>query len=54
MGHWLVLEVVLEPGQSADDGARVAREMMLALGIREDDLESGAYIDLLAPPANDG
>lgn len=54
LGHWLELEVVLEPGQSADEGARVAREMMLILGIREDDLESGAYIDLLAAAANDG
>ncbi len=25
LGDWLELEVVLEPGQSADDGARIAR-----------------------------
>ena len=47
LGHWLELEVVLEPNVSVDDGARIAQELMLALGVREDDLEARAYIDLL-------
>lgn len=47
LGDWLELEVVLEPGQNTDVGARVAGDLMLAFGIREDDLEARAYIDLL-------
>ncbi len=53
LGHWLELEVVLEPGQSADDGALVAHALMGAFGVREDDLEARAYIDLLAGPAEE-
>ncbi len=47
LGDWLELEVVLEPGQSADDGARIALELMTTLDLRESDLEARAYIDLL-------
>lgn len=47
LGDWLELEVVLEPGQSADDGVRVAEELMRFFGLREGDLEARAYIDLL-------
>lgn len=47
LGDWLELEVVLEDGQSAGDGAAVARELMCAIGVREADLEARAYIDLL-------
>lgn len=47
LGDLLELEVVLELGQSADEGARIARELMAALGIREEDLEARAYVDLL-------
>ncbi len=47
LGDWLELEVVLEDGQSADDGAAVAREFMRAIGVREADLEARAYIDIL-------
>jgi len=53
LGHWLELEVVLEPGQSADDGARVAQELMRFFGLRPDDLEARAYIDLLKAQAGD-
>jgi len=47
LGHWLELEVVLEPNQSADEGARIARELMQTFGVRGDDLEANAYIDLV-------
>jgi predicted adenylyl cyclase CyaB len=47
LGDWLELEVVLEPGQSADDGVRIAEELMATLGIATDDLEARAYVDLL-------
>ena len=47
LGDWVELEVVLEAGQTADDGASVAHGLMRTLGIDEDDLEARAYLDLL-------
>jgi predicted adenylyl cyclase CyaB len=48
LGDWLELEVVLEAGQTADDGAAVAHGLMRTLEIDKDDLEARAYVDLLA------
>ncbi len=53
LGDWLELEVVLEPGQSVDHGARIAHELMEAIGVREEDLEARAYVDLLTAKAED-
>lgn len=53
LGDWLELEVVLEPGQTADDGARIAREIMTILGLRQSDLEARAYIDVLSARVED-
>ncbi len=47
LGDWLEFEVVLEPGQSADDGAQIARELMREFGVLQEDLEARAYVDLL-------
>jgi len=47
LGHYLELEVVLEPGQSTDDAAAVAHELMATFGINAEDLEARAYIDLV-------
>ena len=47
LGSFLELEVELSDGQSAADGERTARELMATLGIAEDDLVAGAYVDLL-------
>ena len=47
LGSFLELEVVLAPGQSPDEGHRIAREIMAALEVREEDLIQGAYADLL-------
>lgn len=47
LGAFLELEVVLRPGQSADEGAAIARDLMVRLGVDEGDLVSGAYLDLL-------
>jgi predicted adenylyl cyclase CyaB len=47
LGPYVELEVVLEPGQSPEDGTRVARRLMKDLGISEDRLVRTAYIDLL-------
>jgi len=47
LGTFVELEVVLHGRQPATQGVRVARELMMNLGIRETDLIDRAYIDLL-------
>lgn len=47
LGDFVELEVVLDEGQSMAEGEARAAELMAALGIRADQLEEGAYIDLL-------
>ncbi|XP_063253247.1 uncharacterized protein LOC134550462 isoform X1 [Prinia subflava] len=47
LGDFLELEVVLRPEQSVQDGQRVAQELLRALGVPEQDLVCGAYLDLL-------
>jgi hypothetical protein len=41
------LEVVLRPDQPESEGIAIARGLMDRLGIAEDQLVEGAYIDLL-------
>lgn len=48
LGDFLELEVVLEPGQAAADGAAVAADLMRRLGIRDTDLCATAYADMIA------
>ncbi len=48
LGSFLELEVVLADGQLPDEGHRIAREIMVALEVRDADLIEGAYADLLA------
>ena len=48
LGSFLELEVVLADGQPPNEGHRIAREIMAALEVRDDDLIEGAYADLLA------
>ena len=50
LGNFLELEVVLAEGESAEEGETVARSLMQKLGIHEDQLVEGAYVDLLASP----
>ncbi len=47
LGHFMELEVVLQPGQSDAEGQAIADELMQKLGIRAEDLLEGAYMDLL-------
>lgn len=47
LGHFMELEIVLRDGQSDAEGQAVARDLMTRLGVREEDLLEGAYMDLL-------
>ena len=47
LGDFMELEVVLEEGQSREDGAKEAESLMRELGIPEEDRVEGAYMDLL-------
>jgi len=47
LGDFLELEVVLKAGQSEVEAAQIAQELLDKFGIRADDLQSKAYIDLL-------
>jgi adenylate cyclase class IV len=48
LGDFLELEVVLQPGQTEDEGRAIALALMTELGIAPDALVSGAYLGLLA------
>ncbi len=48
LGDFIELEVVLQPGQSENEGREVAEGLMSELHIERSDLIAGAYIDLLA------
>ena len=47
LGAFVELEVVLRPGQSAQEGHEIAADLMRQLGIEPGDLVAGAYLDLL-------
>lgn len=47
LGWFMELEVVLNEGESADEGEAEARNLMASLGIKTDDLVTGAYLDHL-------
>ncbi len=53
LGTFIELEVVLLPGQTAEEGEAEALELMSELGIQQSDLVAGAYVDLLAEGRND-
>ena len=48
LGEFLELEVVLEDGQSVENGRSIARDLLDRLQIDDSDLVATAYIDLLA------
>lgn len=47
LGDYLELEVVLDEGEEAHEGEKVAMDLMRKLGVEPGDLVDGAYIDLL-------
>jgi len=47
LGDFLELEVVLMEGQTTEEGALIARELIGRLGIDEKNLLNRAYVDLM-------
>jgi predicted adenylyl cyclase CyaB len=47
LGHFMELEVVMDEGQSDAEGQAIAEDLMRRLGVREDALLEGAYMDLI-------
>jgi predicted adenylyl cyclase CyaB len=49
LGQFIELEVALRDGEASDAGTREAHELMARLGIGQEQLVQGAYIDLARP-----
>lgn len=47
LGHFMELEVVLQPGQTDAEGQAIAEDLMHRLGVAKEDLLEGAYMDML-------
>jgi predicted adenylyl cyclase CyaB len=47
LGNFMELEVVLRPDQSDAEGQAIANDLMKRLGVQEQDLIEGAYMDIL-------
>jgi predicted adenylyl cyclase CyaB len=50
LGDFMELEVVLKPGQTDEEGHRVAERLLEQLGVDQQDLMDAAYMDLLERP----
>ena len=47
LGDFIELEVVLRDGEPAEEGTKIAIELLSRLGISKESLVEGAYVDLL-------
>ncbi|XP_072943132.1 uncharacterized protein [Epargyreus clarus] len=47
LGHFMELEVVLRPDQTLEEGQAIAKDLQTKLGVHDEDLIKGAYVDLL-------
>ncbi|XP_062873126.1 adenylate cyclase CyaB-like [Trichomycterus rosablanca] len=47
LGDFMELEVVMKEDQSTEEGVAIANQLMQDLGVKEEDLIEGAYMDLL-------
>lgn len=54
LGTYMELEVVLKPGQSFEEGSRIANDLMRELGVKESELVPYAYSDLIMMKAEQG
>ena len=52
LGFYIELEVVLQDSQSAEEGQAIAKDIMMQLEIRPEDLIDVAYLDLLREKRN--
>lgn len=54
LGDFMELEVVMKEHQSTEEGVAIANKLMLDLGVKEEDLIEGAYMDLLLKNQQNG
>ncbi|XP_033752612.1 adenylate cyclase CyaB-like [Pecten maximus] len=47
LGDFMELEVMMEEGQTAEEGQKIAENLMDKLGVKQSDLLSGAYMDMI-------
>jgi len=50
LGHFVELEVVLAENEPVEAGRAVVQDLMEKLGIPEEGLLAGAYVDMLPAP----
>lgn len=48
LGNFMELEVVLKDGQSVEEGQAIAENLIKQLGVKKENLITGAYMDMLA------
>ncbi|KAJ0012686.1 hypothetical protein NQD34_017020 [Periophthalmus magnuspinnatus] len=53
LGHYMELEVVMRPEQTVEEGQQVAHNLMKQLGVSEENLVTGAYMDLILKGSNE-
>lgn len=53
-GNFMELEVVMQEGQTVEEGQNIADNLMKKLGILKTDLISGAYIDMILEGQTNG
>lgn len=46
LGDFMELEVVLRPDQSLEEGQEIANNLMKKLGVSDEDLITGSYMEL--------
>ncbi|KAK1786074.1 hypothetical protein P4O66_017801 [Electrophorus voltai] len=51
LGNFMELEVVMKENQTTEEGVAIAHQLMQDLGVKEEDLIEGAYMDLLLAEA---
>lgn len=54
LGSFIELEVVLQPGQTVEEGQQIALDLMDDLGIRHECLIAHAYVDMLCKATQSG